>query len=142
MTEPMKKLLDLLKEEHRRLLALTGELSVILSSASDRSDDRARLRQLLEQILELKTNHGQKEVAELFPALERVLPQDDYWQIKMLEMQEESILSEVRHLHERMAENFSADLLKRFREDGGRVNRWMQEHVKFEEERLFPRLLG
>ena len=141
MTKPIKKLLDLLVEEHRQLLALTEQLSAILLSESVRPDDRTRLRQLLAQFLELKTTHGQKEVAELFPALEQTLPQADYWQIKMLEIQEESILSEARHLYQWMADNPSSASFERLREDGARMIRWMQEHVKFEEERLFSRLL-
>ena len=142
MTESVKKLLDLLKEEHRRLLALADELSAILSSASASSDDRARLRQLLEQFLELKTAHGHKEVAEFFPALERVLPQADQWQIKMLEIQEEAILSEARHLYEWLLEHPATASLGQRREDSARLIRWSKEHVGFEEERLFPRLLG
>ena len=141
MTKPIKTLLNLLKEEHQRLLALAGELSAILSATPARSDDRARFQQLLEQFLELKTAHGQKEVAEFFPTLEQTLPQEDHWQIKMLEIQEEAILSEARHLHERMAGRVSADSLKQLQEDGARLIRWMREHVEFEEERLFPRLL-
>jgi len=142
VTKPIKKLLDLLVEEHRQLLALTGQLSAILSSESIRPDDRARFRRQLEQFLELKTAHGQKEVAELFPALEQVLPQADHWQIKMLEIQEESILSEARHLYQWMVDNPASASFERLREDGARMIRWMREHVKFEEERLFSRLLS
>ncbi|MBI3622050.1 MAG: hemerythrin domain-containing protein [Nitrospirae bacterium] len=140
MTKPTKKLLDLLVEEHRRLLALTEQLSAILSSESVRPDERTRFRQLLAQFLELKTAHGQKEVAELFPALEQALPQADHWQIKMLEIQEESILSEARHLYQWIVDNPASGSFERLREDGARMIRWMREHIKFEEERLFPRL--
>jgi hemerythrin-like domain-containing protein len=141
VTKPIKKLLDLLVDEHGQLLALTGKLSAILSSDTVRPDDRARLRRLLEQFLELKIAHGQKEVAELFPALEQVLPQADQWQIKMLEIQEESILSEARHLYQWMVDNPASGSFEQLREDGARLIRWMREHVKFEEERLFSRLL-
>jgi len=141
MAQSIKKLLNLLKEEHRRLLTQTEELSAILSASSIRPVDHARCGQLLQQFLELKTAHGQKEVAELFPALEQALPQTDYWQIKMLEIQEEAILSEARHLYEWMANHPASASFERLREDGARLIRWMREHVDFEEERLFPRLL-
>jgi hemerythrin-like domain-containing protein len=140
MPQPIKKLLDLLVQEHRRLLELTDQLSALLSSKSIRPDDYAQLRHLLEQFLELKTAHGQKEVAELFPALENALPQADRWQIKMLEIQEESILSEARHLYAWVTEHPAAAPFERLREDGARMIRWMREHVQFEEDRLFPLL--
>jgi hemerythrin-like domain-containing protein len=142
MTEPMKELVDLLVEEHRRLLALSGELEVILPSKSARPPDRPRLRRLLEQFIELLTAHGQLEVTELFPALEKRLPQADHWQIKMLEIQDEAILSEARHLHEWLLEHPAAASLGTRQEDSARLIRWTREHVGFEEERLFPPLLN
>lgn len=141
MTEPMKKLVDLLVEEHRRLLALSGELEVVLPPQSARSPDRTRLRRLLEQFIELLTTHGQLEVTELFPALEKRLPKADHWQIKMLEIQDEAILSEARHLQEWLLEHPADDSLGKRREDSARLIRWAREHVSFEEERLFPQLL-
>jgi len=141
MTEPMKKLVDLLVEEHRRVLALTGELEAILPPKSARPPDRAQLRHVLEQFIELMTTHGQLEVTELFPALEQRLPQADHWQIKMLEIQDEAILSEARHLHEWLLEHPDTASFGTRREDGVHLIRWSKEHVGFEEERLFPRLL-
>jgi len=141
MPEPMKKLVKLLVEEHRRLLVLTGELEAILPRKSARPPDRTRLKQLLEQFIELLTAHGRLEVTELFPALEKRLPQADHWQIKMLEIQDEAILSEARHLHEWLLEHPSTAPFEQRREDGARLIRWSKEHVGFEEERLFPRLL-
>ena len=142
MTEPMKRLVNLLTEEHRRLLAMTGELEMILQPKSPRPPDRARLRQLLEQFIELLTAHGRLEVTELFPALQKRLPKADHWQIKMLEIQDEAILSEACHLHEWLLEHPSDASFEQRREDCARLIRWSKEHVGFEEERLFPRLLS
>jgi len=142
MAEPMKKLVDLLVEEHRRLLALTGELETILPLKSARPPDRTQLRRVLEQFIELMTTHGQLEVTELFPALGKRVPQADHWQIKMLEIQDEAILSEARHLYEWIVEHPATDSLGKRREDSTRLIRWAREHVGFEEERLFPRLLS
>ena len=142
MTEPMNKLVNLLVEEHRRLLALTKEMEEVLPpKSSARSPDRTRLKQLLEQFIELLTTHGQLEVTELFPALEKRLPKADHWQIKMLEIQDEAILSEARHLYEWLVEHPPAASFGKRREDGARLIRWSKEHVGFEEDRLFPRLL-
>ncbi len=142
MTEPMKKLVNLLVEEHRRLLALTGEMEAILRPKSARPPDRTRLKQVLEQFVELLTTHGQLEVTELFPALEKRLPKADHWQIKMLEIQDEAILSEARHLSEWLLEHPATASFGTRLEDSARLIRWSKEHVSFEEDRLFPRLLG
>lgn len=142
MTAPMKKLVELLVEEHRRLLLLTVEMETILPPTSARPPDRARLKHLLDQFIELLTTHAQLEVTELFPALEKRLPKADHWQIKMLEIQDEAILSEARHLSEWLLEHpATAPFGKQRREDGTRLIRWSREHVGFEEDRLFPRLL-
>jgi hemerythrin-like domain-containing protein len=141
MTEPMKHLVNFLIEEHRRLLVLIGEMEGILPPKSARPPDRTRLQQLLEQFIELLTTHGRLEVTKLFPALEQRLPKADHWQIKMLEIQDEAILSEARHLHEWLQEHPPTASFGARREDSARLIRWAHEHVKFEEERLFPPLL-
>ncbi len=140
MTDPMKTLVELLVEEHRQLLALIETLEAILSPGSVHSAGHTKLRQLLEQVIELMATHGEKETAELFPALQRSLPTADHWQIKMLEIQDEAILSEARHLHEWLVEHPSPASFGRLQKDGARLIRWAQEHIVFEEERLFPRL--
>jgi hemerythrin-like domain-containing protein len=141
MMEQTKTLVNLLMEEHRRLLSLTGEVETILLATSARPPDRSALKRLLENIIELLTTHGQLEERELFPTLERILPPADHWQVKMLEIQDESILSEARHLYEWLLEHSATAPIDKRREDGARLIRWTQEHVKFEEERLFPQLL-
>jgi hemerythrin-like domain-containing protein len=141
MTEPMKQLVNLLIDEHRRLLGLIGEMEGILPPKSTRPPDRTRLRQLLAQFIELLTTHGRLEVTKLFPALEKRLPKADHWQIKMLEIQDEAILSEASHLHEWLQEHPPTASFEARREDSARLIRWTYEHIEFEEGRLFPPLL-
>jgi len=140
MTEPITQLIKTLMDEHRRLLALVGELEAILPDKSARPPDLTRFRPLLERLIELLTAHGQLEMTELFPILQKRLPENDQWQIKMLEIQDEAIFTEARHLLEWMLDHPSPASSARLREDGARLIRWAREHVGFEEERLFPRL--
>jgi hemerythrin superfamily protein len=134
----MKEFLDHLKDDHRRLLALSEELEQALAGTLT---DAARLQQLCGQIIMLLTSHGRREVETLFPALKASLPTTDRWQIAMLEIQDEAILVEAQHLLDGCADP-AAMPVARFRESGARLVRWMREHVLIEEERLFPRLDG
>jgi len=130
-----------LMEEHRRLMALIKALDAILSPKSIPPADHTKLRQLFEQVIELMVTHGELERVKLLPALQRCLPEVDHWQIKMLEIQDEAILSEARHLHEWLVEHPFPASFERLQKDGVRLIRWAREHIGFEEERLFPRLL-
>jgi hemerythrin-like domain-containing protein len=141
MSEPMKKLVNLLVEEHRRLLVLIDALDVILSPKSGRPFDPTKVGQLLEQVIELMAAHSETERVELLPALQRCLPEVDYWQIKMLEIQDEAIYNGALHLHEWLMEHPAPASSGRLQKDGVRLIRWVREHIGFEEGRLFPRLL-
>jgi hemerythrin-like domain-containing protein len=137
----MEEFLILLKNEHRQLLALAGEMEDLLPSASMdtvAAPTQMRVRQLLEQIIALLAVHGEKEGEALFPMLRARLPETDHWQIRMTEIQDEAIVVEARHLIDWCAG--SAPPAARFREHGVRLARWLREHVLIEEERLFPRL--
>ena len=141
MTESMIELVNLLKEDHRRLLTLAGQLEAILSAKSVSPSDRLQLRHLLEQFIELMTTHGQTETQQLYPALQTCLLEVDHWQIKMLEPGDEAILSEACHLLEWLVDNPEVTSFGQRQIDGARLIRWAREHIGFEEQRLFPRLL-
>jgi hemerythrin-like domain-containing protein len=141
MSEPMKKLVNRLVEEHRLLLTLIDALEVILSPNYGHSFDSTKLGQMLKQIIELMAAHSETEKMKLSPALQRCLPEVDYWQIKMLEIQDEAIYYEAIHLHEWLMEHPSPTSFERLQKDGARLIRWVREHIGFEEGRLFPRLL-
>jgi hemerythrin-like domain-containing protein len=141
MTDTMINLVKLLVEEHRRLMALIEALDAILSPKVIPPANHTKLRQLFEQVIHLMAAHGETERKKLLPALQRRLPEADHWQIKMLEIQDEAILSEARHLHEWLVEHPPPASFERLRKDGVRLIRWAREHIGFEEERLFPRLL-
>jgi len=136
----MRKLVNLLKEEHRRLLALVDPLEAVLSPTSGHPFDPTKFRQVLEQVIELMATHSETERVKLLPALQRCLPEVDYWQIKMLEIQDEAIYNGALHLHEWLMEHPSPTSLGRLQKDGARLSRWTREHIEFEEARLFPRL--
>jgi len=87
----MKNLVNRQVKEHCLLLALIDTLEVILSPKSGHSFDPTKFRQTLEQVIELMAVHNETERVELSPALQRCLPEVDYWQIKMLEIQDEAI---------------------------------------------------
>jgi hemerythrin superfamily protein len=132
----MHTILDQLRDDHRRLLALGEELE---RAYDGNRPDVTRFQRLCEQIIALLTAHGRLEVETLFPALKASLPKSDRWQIVMLEIQDEAILVETRHLLEWCA-NPAVVPAGRFQEGGARLVRWVREHVAIEEERLFPRL--
>jgi hypothetical protein len=141
MTESMLTLVDRLKEDHRRLLIIAGQMEAILSCDSASPTDCQRLRHLLEQFIEVLTIHQQTETQELCPALEKCLPEVDHWQIKILEPGDEAILSEAGHFLDWLVNNPTATSFGNLRIDRVRLIRWIREHIGYEEQRLLPRLL-
>jgi len=134
----MQELLARLKDEHGELLVLAQQLEGVLPSPSSKTVGKAaELLWLLERISALLIEQGKKEMDRLFPALFARLPEADHWQLRMMEIQDEAIAVEARHLIDWCAGTTPDD---RFREHGLRLARWMCERVSIEEERLFPRL--
>jgi hypothetical protein len=139
-SEPMKRLVHRLTEEHHRLLALIDGLKAALSPKPCHPFDPTQLGHVLKQVIELMAAHGDMERVKLIPALQRCLPEVDHWQIKMLEIQDEAIYYEALHLHEWLMEHPSPTSFGRLQKDGARLSRWVREHIEFEEARLFPHL--
>jgi len=82
---------------------------------------------------------AKREAVRFFPALLAKLPKSDHWQIRMMEIQDEALGVETRHLPDGCTVT-PAPSPARFRESGVRLIRWLREHVQIEEERLFPHL--
>jgi hemerythrin-like domain-containing protein len=136
----MLDLLDLLKREHQQALALAGELEGFLPPPKAKNHiASALIGQPLEKLIALLSEHGKRETESLFPVLLSRIPQTDHWQIRMLEIQDEAIGVEARHLLD-WCRAPSPPPSARVREHGLRLVRWLREHVAVEEERLFPRL--
>lgn len=136
----MLTLLDQLKREHQQALALAGELEGLLPPP--RAENHlayVQIRQPLERLIALLSEHGKRETEFLFPVLLSRLPQTDHWQIRMLEIQDEAIGVEAHHLLD-WCRAPSPPPSAQVREHGLRLVRWLREHVAVEEERLFPRL--
>ncbi|MEW6324553.1 MAG: hemerythrin domain-containing protein [Nitrospirota bacterium] len=131
-----------LKEDHRQLLALAGEAEALLvleSPSMMPPPERERLRACLQRLIELLAAHGRIEEQQLFPALRLRLAEADHWQVKMIEVQDEAILTLARDLAAWSAGAASCPP-EWVRESGSRLLRWLHEHVVIEEERLFPKL--
>ncbi|HTP42691.1 MAG TPA: hemerythrin domain-containing protein [Nitrospiria bacterium] len=136
----MRDLLIQLKREHEQVLDLARELEGFLPPPkSNNALQTAQLRMSLERLTVLLAEHGKKETDLLFPELLSRLPKSDHWQVRMLEIQDEAIGVEARHLLD-WCTTPTAPPLARVREHGVRLVRWLREHVAIEEERLFPRL--
>lgn len=138
------KLIKTLIADHQRLLVLARELERILSELTDSLNPAALdgIQRQLQQLIELLSSHDERERTELFPLLRDRLPKADYWQIGMTESQDEMLLNEIRHLHELVSNpplSVSADQL---RKNVTPFIRWLREHVRIEEEDLFPKLQG
>jgi iron-sulfur cluster repair protein YtfE (RIC family) len=138
-------LIDHLQQEHRTLLEIGDELGALaadsdIGSSGQRDLRKPRLREILARMLELFNVHERKEVQELFPALLRVLPEEDHWQIKMIEIQSEAIAVEATHLLARASDAAPALRDTQLQETVARLLRWLREHAMMEEERLFPKL--
>lgn len=135
-------LIDELKVDHRRLLIQVEELEKILTGLTDPLSTAARngIRQPLQRCIELLKSHDEREKAELFPLLRSHLPENDEWQVGMMEIEDEMILREVRSLHDLASDASSSLPIEELKKSGTRLIRWVRTHVKVEEERLFPRL--
>jgi hypothetical protein len=136
----MRDLLLQLKREHEQALAIAKELEGFLPLPSSKdAAPSAQLPPLLERLIVHLSEHGKKETEALFPTLLARLPKTDHWQVRMLEIQDEAIGVEARHLLDWCALP-SPPPSARVREHGLRLVRWLREHAAVEEERLFPRL--
>jgi hemerythrin-like domain-containing protein len=136
----MVDLLDLLRREHQQALALAGELEGFLPPQKVKNRlASAQIRQPLERLIALLSSHGKRETESLFPVLLSRLPRTDHWQIRMLEIQDEALGVEARHLLDWCRAPLPPPS-EQVREHGLRLVRWLREHVAVEEERLFPRL--
>jgi iron-sulfur cluster repair protein YtfE (RIC family) len=136
----MRDLLLQLTREHEQALAIANELEGFLPLPSSKDAvPSAQLPLLLERLIALLSEHGKKETEALFPTLLARLPKADHWQVRMLEIQDEAIGVEARHLLDWCALP-SPPSSARVQEHGLRLVRWLREHVAVEEERLFPRL--
>jgi hypothetical protein len=96
---PMQDLLIQLKREHAQALNLARELEGVLPPpTSNTTLQPAQLRTSLERLIALLAVHGKRETEHLFPELLSRLPKSDHWQIRILEIQDEAIGVEARHL--------------------------------------------
>ena len=139
----MRDFINQLKEDHQKLLSLVEGLGKIVSAEMKgplSSRDQEKLGRLIQEFIQQLHAHVQKELAELFPALEASLPKEEHWILKMMEIQEEAIMTEALHLHEWSSDKSSTMPAHRLRESVARLSRWIREHVVMEEERLFPKL--
>ena len=137
-------LLNTLKEDHQRLLIQVEELDKILKRriGSFSPATQEELQELLQRFIQLLLSHIEGEKTKFFPNLLSRLPEADRWQVRMVEVQYEMLLSEARHLSEFVSGVPSSILVKQLKESVTRLARWMREHVTIEEERLFPKLQG
>lgn len=140
----MQTLLNRLEQEHHQLQEMAEEIGRIfagdVAAMAQVAPDRQRLVAALRDMMELLQSHEQQEKLALFPILQRMLPKDDHWQIKMMEIQSEAIISEATHLHDWAMGSAPALSTARLRETMARLLRWLREHVVMEEERFFSKL--
>jgi hemerythrin superfamily protein len=138
----MQEYLDHLKKDHQRLLQLSAALDAAISADLEPAGAfvaNGEVRELLAQLIALLNAHEKLEEAEVFPALRARLPETERWQIKMVEIQDEAILTLAKDLHgwSTGEARFPREWVQ---ENVARLHRWLQEHAVIEEERLFPRL--
>lgn len=138
------KLIERLVEEHRRLIALIGEMEKMITGLKEPVGlvIQEKFRGLIDPMVELLKAHGELEGRELFPNLQKRIPETNQWQIRMVEVQDEMILAEARHLQELFSGTPSSVSAERIRESGAHLIRWIREHIMMEEQNLFPMLEG
>lgn len=137
-------LIKTLIADHQRLLVVAKGLEGTLPELTDSLNPTAldKLRRQLQQLIELLSSHGERERNGLFPVLRNRLPRADYWQIGMTESQDEMLLNEIRHLHELVSNPPLSVSVDQLRKNVTHFIRWLREHVRIEEEDLFPKLQG
>jgi hypothetical protein len=135
-------LLGKLQDDHRQLLALVDRLEHLLARLTNPPTpaDLTALQEALEQFIAKLSSHGAWESREFFPALRGRLNEGEQWLIGMTEIQDEAMLSEAEGLHRLVSDATSIQPIGKLKEDGGRLVRWVREHVMIEEERLFTKL--
>lgn len=140
----MANLIEKLVEEHRRLSALTGEMGRMIKGLKDpvRPDFQETFRRTIDPLIGLLVAHGELETRDLFPILQKRIPEADRWQVRMLEVQDEMILAEARHFQELFSGAASPVPAERIRESGAHLIRWIDEHIVIEEQNLFTKLEG
>ena len=135
----MTNLIEQLVEEHRRLIALTDEMENMIKGLKDPVSPvvQGKFRGLIDPLIELLKVHDELERRELFPILQKRIPEANQWQVRMVEVQDEMILAEARHFQELFAGAPSSVSVERIRESGAHLVRWIGEHIVMEEQNLF-----
>ncbi len=135
----MANLIEKLVDEHRRLNALIGEMEKMITGLKDPVSQvfQEKFRGLIDPLIELLEVHGELETRELFPILQKRIPEANQWQIRMVEVQDEMILAEARHFQELFAGAPSSVSAERIHESGAHIVRWIREHIVIEEQNLF-----
>lgn len=135
----MSNLIEKLVDEHRRLNAMTGEIAKMITGLKDPVSQvfQEKFRGFIDPLIELLEVHGELETRELFPILQKRVPEADQWQVRMLEVQDEMILAEARHFQELFAGAPSSVSAERIHESGAHLVRWIREHIMMEEQNLF-----
>jgi hemerythrin-like domain-containing protein len=138
----MANLIEKLVDEHRRLNALIGEMERMITGLKDPVSQvlQEKFRGLIDPLIELLEVHGELETRELFPILQKRIPEANQWQIRMVEVQDEMILAEARHFQELFAGAPSSVSAERIHESGAHLVRWIHEHIIMEEQNLFTML--
>jgi hemerythrin-like domain-containing protein len=136
----MTNLIEQLLKEHRRLIAMTGEMETMIKGLKDPVGRvvQGRFRGLIDRLIELLKVHDELEKRELFPILQNRIPEGNLWQVGMMGVQDEMILAEARHFQELFPGSPSPASAERIRESGAHLVRWIREHIAVEEQNLFP----
>jgi len=137
-------LIKTLIEEHRRLNAMMEEMEPMLTGLKEPVSPvfQEKFRGLINSLTELLVVHGDLEARELVPVLKKRIPESEQWQIRMVEVQDEMILSEARHLQEIFVGTSTSVSAGRIKEGGAHLVRWIREHIMIEENNLFTKIDG
>lgn len=133
--------LDELKEDHSRLLAEVRKLEEILNpmKAPLNPPARERFLEFLKNLTDLLEAHVELESNQFFSRLRSVLPEKDQWQLRMMEVQDEMILNQVKRLYEMASAAPHCISVTQLKDSGMHLTRWIREHIIIEEEHLFPK---
>ncbi len=134
--------LTILTEDHVELLAEAAELKRVFAGRDFPLNAEAlgAVRNLLDQVIDRLESHGMREADWLFSVLEKKMDEGSRWQVRMMEIQDEMILTEAKCLRELVSGAPASIARDRLREGGMHLTRWIREHVEIEEKHLFPRL--
>jgi hemerythrin-like domain-containing protein len=135
----MANLIERLIDDHRRLNAMIGEMEKMITGLKNPVSPifQEKFRGLINPLTELLKVHDELETRELFPLLQKRVPEADQWQVRMVEVQDEMILAEARHFQELFAGAPSSVSAERIKESGAHLVRWIGEHIIMEEQNLF-----